>query len=552
VETSVPGVPAPTREPLKIELKAARSLSGRVVGPEGEPVADATVRWLRTLGAGTSFETLGTSDAEGRFRIKGFPPGTLSLQVLAEGYVNRRIEGLPIPGDHDPEDLPVTLERAITLEVQVLDAEGEPVPGVRVSAEPVAPKGEAEDGMAFFSHFGLRGAPSTDAAGRCRVIVEKPGSYWVSAGRMGTPVRNQVTVHAGSNSVEIRFPRGGEVSGRVVDENGATVPRALVSLRQGEDVQQRVPTGADGAFVFTEVPDGDYRLTAFQEARTSGEMDAVVAGQPLRGLELRLDRELPGATLTGHVLGLPPEEISGLMVRAFSPGEHPAPVRTDHKGAYRFERLAPGSWRLEVRDFEGREARGTVEIPPGVPTVELDLEFPQGFTLTGRVLVDGAPLSGAGVQGARGKEGIGWFGQTAYDGTFRLRDLAAGPLTVIVSGPPGLSGARTLTLTESQDIKIELTTSRLAGTVVSATGEPVEDAVVRLAAWRPDLPVAFSELVIRTGADGAFEVPRLAAGSYKIKVFKEGFASAETTAEVPPGGSAPPVEIVLKSREGPP
>jgi protocatechuate 3,4-dioxygenase beta subunit len=553
VGASVPGVPAPAQEPLKIDLKAARSLSGRVVGPEGEPVADAAVSWLQTSGpGGTSFETLGTSDADGRFRVTGFPPGTLSLQVQAEGYVSRRVEGLPIPGDRDPEDLRVTLERAITLEVQVLDAEGQPVPGVRVFAEPVAPRTEEEDGMAFFSRFGLRGAPSTDAAGRCRVIVAKPGSYWVSAGRMGLPVRNQVTVHAGSNSVEIRFPRGGEVSGRVVDENGAAVPRALVSLRQGEDVQQDEPTGADGTFVFTDVPDGDYRLKASQEARTSGEADAVVAGQPLRGLELRLDQELPGATLTGHVLGLPPEELSGLIVRAFSPGEHPAPVRTDHKGVYRFERLAPGSWRLEARDFEGRETRDTVEIPPGVPAVELDLEFPAGFTLTGRVLVDGAPLSGASVQGVRGKEGIGWFGQTAYDGTFRLRDLAAGPLTLTVSGPPGLSGARTLDLTESQDIKIELTTSRLAGTVVSATGEPVEDAVVRLVAWRPDLPVAFPESVARTGADGAFELPRLAAGSYKIKVSKEGFAPAETTAEVPPGGGAPPVSVLLKPQEGAP
>lgn len=75
---------------------------------------------------------------------------------------------------------------------------------------------------------------------------------------------------------------------------------------------------------------------------------------------------------------------------------------------------------------------------------------------------------------------------------------------------------------------------------------------MRLAVWRPDLPVSFPESVARTGADGAFELSRVAAGSYKIKASKEGFAPAETTAEVPPGGGGPPVSMLLKPQEGAP
>jgi hypothetical protein len=274
----------------------------------------------------------------------------------------------------------------------------------------------------------------------------------------------------------------------------------------------------------------------------------TVAGRPVQGIELRLDRERPGATLAGHVLGLPPEELSGLLVRAFGQNEMANPVPADREGAYRFERLAPGTWRIEAMDSRQREALGTVEIPPGIPAVEFDLKFPTGFSLTGRVLVDGAPLSQAIVR-AQGKEGFDPNGRTAYDGTFELRDLAAGLTTLVVTGLPGLGGVRTLMLTESQDIKIEIATGRLVGTVVSATSEPVEDALVRMEAWRPEVDHSFAQSTARTGADGAFEVPRLAAGSYKIKVSKEGFAPAETTAEVPPGGSAPPVEILLKPRQ---
>jgi protocatechuate 3,4-dioxygenase beta subunit len=553
VEASLPGVEAPTQEPLQIELKAARSLSGRVTGPEGEPVADASLNWFQSEGGGGySSRSLGTSDADGRFQVTGFPPGPLSLVVSAEGYVPRQIEGLQIPGDREPEELQITLQRAITLEVRVLNAEGEPVPDARVFAQPVAQGMRVEEDRLppFFlsPHFARQGSDRTDVAGRCRLTVPKPGSYWVSASRQGPAVRTQVTARPGSNAVEIRLPAGAEVSGRVVDENGAAIPRAHVRLQQSQELQQRTWSGADGAFVFAEMPDGEYRLTAILEGLASEELAVTVAGRPVRGLELRLDRQRSGATLSGHILGLSPEEVSGLRVEAFRTGEFPLSTRANREGAYRFEKLSQGEWRIQTHTFDGRSAQETVEIPPGVPTMELNLEFQAGLTLTGRVLVDGVPLSEAGIA-VHSKETFRSGTQTAYDGTFRLRNVSSGPVTLVISGPQGLGGVRKLTLTESQEIKIELTTGRLTGAVVLATGEPVEDALVRLQAWLPDHQFLFGESVARTGPDGTFEVPRLGTGTYKIKISKGGFAPAEATAEVRAGGSSAPVAIVLKPQQ---
>jgi hypothetical protein len=61
-------------------------------------------------------------------------------------------------------------------------------------------------------------------------------------------------------------------------------------------------SSADGSFRFTAVGDGTFRLSGnapgFAEGYAPGEIQ--VAGQAVRGLELRLSR---GATLTGKVLG---------------------------------------------------------------------------------------------------------------------------------------------------------------------------------------------------------------------------------------------------------
>ena len=98
---------------------------------------------------------------------------------------------------------------------------------------------------------------------------------------------------------------------------------------------------------------------------------------------------------------------------------------------------------------------------------------------------------------------------------------------------------------ESQEIAIELMTARLSGRVSAVTGEPVEDAMVRVNAWIPELKIAFSAPGTRTGEDGRFEIPRIVAGTYRLTVSQEGFAPAELTVDVPVGGEKT-LEILLK------
>jgi sarcosine oxidase gamma subunit len=551
---SAPGVQAPTEEPIRIEMKVARTLSGRVVGPEGEPVAGASLTWVeesRTgFGSFSSGRTLGQTDAGGRFQVPDLLPGAVAdLVVRAEGYRHRKVSGLRIPEDRDLTDVKIALERSALLEVRVLSAEGEPVAGAWVRAEPErrepGPGLGLEVGLAMEDAF-VEPVP-TDAGGRCRLSVE-PGVYQVEAsGNDGQAVQRQVVAGSASTPVELRFPPGAQVSGRVVGEDGAGLGNVSVAMSQARSTVTWTQTEADGAFRFSSVPDGSYSVMAseMQSERSSALLEVVVAGEPVRNLELRLGPGSDLATLSGRLLGLSPEEIPQAQVSVLRGADGP-PMRGQvaRDGSYRVDNLPPGEWRVQAYLPTGRGARETVRIEPGTRTATLDLEFPAGLTLSGRVLVDGAPLAGAEVQALSHNGENTRTSRTAYDGRFTIQGLAPGDLFLLVSGPGGIGGSRSFRMTESREMPVELSTGRLAGTVTAA-GEPVEDATLEVEGWVPELKVPFSFTSAHSAAEGAFEVPRLGAGLYRITVRKGGFATTEVRIEIFAGRETA-VEVRLK------
>ncbi|HEY4594268.1 MAG TPA: carboxypeptidase regulatory-like domain-containing protein, partial [Thermoanaerobaculia bacterium] len=176
----VSGVKAPLRAPLHLEMRTARGLTGRVVGPEGEPVGGATLSRVEESNEGVSARgesELGITDARGGFQISGFEPGPNDLRVQAEGYATKTVRGVMIPVDRDLEGLEIVLGRGVILEVRVLSGEGEPVAGASVDLYP--------DRDAFGPTAMERFPPMsrwlrTDDWGTCRAELPEPGRYWVS------------------------------------------------------------------------------------------------------------------------------------------------------------------------------------------------------------------------------------------------------------------------------------------------------------------------------------------------------------------------------------
>jgi len=364
----------------------------------------STMGLISSSGGIGGSQKLGKTGADGRFRVSGPPPGPVTLDVIAEDYAPRRIEGLQLPENKDLEDVKITLSHGNTLDIRVLNAEGEPVPDAWVYAEPEDMDYGSEDTL--FLTKALEG--DSDADGRCRLTVPKPGVYRVGALDTGS-AEQRVVVGSGTTRVELR-------------------------------------------------------------------------------LQPHPDRESP-------------------------------PNRSEEERtlSHRLRDLFP-------------------EKPQG------------GLTITGRLLVDGKPLP-EGEMDVHGESSFFGPSYISYDGTFTLKDVPDGPVTLVISNRNGFVGTHTLTVTRNQTVSIELSTGRLKGQVTAGAGEPVEDAAVVVNAWIPAIGVTVSAPGGRTGPDGTFEIPGLGAGTYKVKISKEGFAPAETTVEVPAGGRSAPAEIVLKSRE---
>jgi protocatechuate 3,4-dioxygenase beta subunit len=560
VDAFVAGVPVPNEEPVRIEMRMAHGLRGQVVGPAGEPVAGASLS--RALGLETflapdgsdPFRPLGMTDSEGRFAVTGLAAGPLNLQIRADGYQPRKIEGLEIPEDGDLTDLKIALERGAWLAVRVLDGDDEPVPGMPVMAMP------DEKTLARYNDpFASLNPAQTDAEGRCRVSLLGPGIYNVSVLAMRGEASRQVEAGLGETPVELRFPSGTEVSGKVLDAEGSVVPGATLQLRDGEKDSFLAQSDADGTFAFRHVADGRYVLKARGEERTgrsSNPLDVEVAGQPVRNLEVRLDRENPaGAVLTGRLLGLAPGELKQVFVIARSEQSNFQMGKVDPEGSYRIEDLSPGVWTVEARlPLAGRLAQGTIEIDPAAAGASLDLEFSAGFLLRGRVLVDGSPLAGGLVIAeSRPAGGYNQMARTAPDGSFTLGDVPAGTLMVGFLSSDGTADARLVQVSADQEITIESFTGRLSGRIVTAAGDPVEDAAIAILGGSAEARAALeaeqdaSPLALRSSPDGIFAVVRITAGTYSITVEKEGFAPAQVTVDVPPGGERT-VEIRLKSQ----
>jgi hypothetical protein len=350
------------REPIRLEMKPS-VIEGVVVDHRGTPVVGATV-------FGTYGFTRPTSDARGHFTVGGEIPGPHKLAAARSEDVDfDALEWVDVnTGDHDVK-LVVPETFAITGQL-VLDGANVPAFGVSVLKDPSE------------THR-LHGETRRTTDGRFTVPGLPPGTWNVSLGGSGfEPVIEHVHIeHHDVDLGIINVKAGQRIRGHVVDQHGASIVGARVSVRTGEDwfggsVMKRA---MDGLPTTTTDGSGDYELVGIK----ARDRTWIVATHPSFGSSIpyKIDAATSRADLTiaqtGSLEGTVDDTLDDysfvMLTRVGDRDYHLAP-RVDRVQHFIADDLPAGEYVAALGDSPGLPVH--VTIVAGQRT-HLDLVVPK-------------------------------------------------------------------------------------------------------------------------------------------------------------------------------
>jgi protocatechuate 3,4-dioxygenase beta subunit len=337
--------PGENRLDLKLERDRRRDIRGRVLSPDGAPVAGA-----RVLGPSSSAWSM----ADGSFTLRE-RDGRHEVWAQAEGYAPAQtavaVEGGPVGG------VEVRLSRGGSLRGRLLGLDREGLAGATVETA-LPPL--------------LQRRNAVDAQGGWRIAGLPPGTWEVTARVGGRSVteRTELAPDQEEAVLDLHFPPVFEVSGRVLDPDGQPVADATVRLFTAGSGGWGF-TRSDGSFRI-EVEEGAYRGFALKQGYLSARLEepVQVEGGPVEGLELILGR---GTALRGRILGLEPGERAR-EIWAEGPGGAIRLGELDQEAQYAVFGLVPGEWKVKA-SFEGKETVSWITVEEGQEEAFLDLAF---------------------------------------------------------------------------------------------------------------------------------------------------------------------------------
>ncbi len=550
-----PGVKVPPEMPIEITMQPASKVSGAVLDQDRKPLPGATVTLRRSQTGGIGGAVIkmmmqddATVDDQGRFLFEDIEPGTISLSAVAPGRREAKRDSIEVPAGEDLAGVDLTLPPGAVITGRVLAPDGRAAIGVEV--------GVVDEGQAEMAR--MRG-PVSDGEGRFRIEGVEPGAVSIEATHPDyVRTVKDIDARAGINVVNLELGGGNEVSGSVLDPEGAPIAGAWVCLGPKGRAWGGADTtsAADGSFHLKGATDGNYSLSAGKQgyATSRGDIPVHVEGAPVGDVTVRLEH---GGTVVGRVTGISPEQMSSVAIRA---GRERGSfgfqaVTPDREGAYRLENLSAGTWNVVASlEATGQQARGEVTLASGAPETRLDLEFSKGLSLTGRAVHGGSAVSGAAlyVEGTN-VDHSGWS-RTGADGSFTVGGLVRGTYRVeLRQWETGLGHTETVEITSDRDIVLEIPTARVDGRVLD-TGDrqPLAGATVTLAPSEGSTSRFghFGERAATTDQDGHFRVSDLADGAWRLTASRKGYATRVMHVTVRSGRGPDDVRVELDPTEG--
>lgn len=513
---------------------------------------------------GPSGTVKATTDDQGAYRITGLNVGEYSVSVEYRNTEYRPGKELPFRkvkiarGGDTVKNVDFSLERAGIVWGYVLGPDGTGVgranvmlctsdsPFSQMLTAMAAPESVLNAFTQDDGYYELRGVPLNR---EWRIYATSPNH----SPQLADPF--VLTAKADAVRIDIFLFSGSIIQGVVVDSAGKRVPDAdvicapaygrLFQPNEAPIAFKDARSDANGAFMITEVPPGDYQLLAVKEGYRRALRGVPVYSDgysEIRDVRLELESAEQGDhQIYGVVVDDRGRGLDGAQVRLVAGGTEPFEkvTSTSGGGRFQFDGLAPGYYMLTVTmdgfspltvrrvrlDQETRVAMRRSATVRGVVRVRSG-QLPPTYTVRAYLLADDQGRSGmpAMMSDQASNEAVfsdpsGAFQLQLNAGAWRLEAVAEGyaPARVEIDVQAGqiMDGVE-LVLNESGGV--------IAGVVVAADGANVQGATVTLveadgtaqAMLLASMADAPGQRTTQVGEDGSFRFDMLPAGDYMV------------------------------------
>ncbi len=551
-----------TEIPKTIALSRGVAARGSVETAAGEPAAGATIELDEF--------PVATSGDDGTFVIPHAPTDWKQLTAT-------RGDDIAVATRSAAAGYRLRLARGASISGTVVDGKTQmPIAGAPVSLTENRPGTfTVRDGIS------MPARSLTDAKGRFRIAPVLPGTYGISASRLGYEFASvTVDVKAGERADKmVSGQQLARASGMVLDEERKPVGAAAVGAR-ADDPRRQVMFGgggiapppppppmnfammrpswssADGEWVVREVPvNRETRLEASRAGFPRGQSDPMrlASGEKKEKVVLVIPR---GITVEGRVVTRDGAPLANATVEARSrepgqqgtmtivrriggPAEASEGVTTGADGSFTMQ-LARGTYDL-VADADGyapESARG-IEVQGEVEPVTITLR--EAVAISGRVIrADGSGVPDVSIN-ALSSGGSG--AMTGADGSFTVDELAPG--TVQLMALKTADFIREMRTVEAPSFNVEIKIppgGTIRGRVLEkGTRKPITDFRAGPSGERRGTGMRMitpASLMPFRSEDGAFELTNVPVGPTEIVAEAAGYVTATANANVEEGKPA--------------
>lgn len=508
----------------EIVLGSAGTIAGRVVDPDGAPIAGARVM-PRSLPA---FQV--KTDNEGRFEIKHLLEDMHTLFAVAPGWAVCTKSGV-VTGS---EDVEMTLTRGGSIHGSVR-LDGEPRQGVSVTAS----------SWSYNRDFPVDAITGFDGSYILGPLAKERYNLTIAVKGYSAPPQLSINLEEGETleGIDFDLEPNGSLSGRVTDKKSGE-PLASVWVTAKREIaglfgflpssrfsDNNTRTDGEGRYSLNSLPAGDYNL-AVQRAGdyatrkwNQGEVIVVESGETRGGLDFQLEkgaraliniRTESGAAITNAMISLYPSDKSNRFM--FAPGlptTGPVPEKIGD-GSYEVRGLDAGLYRCIVDRRGWCRKEESLNVDPEEESLRLDVVLSPSLTLTGRVV----DPSGTGIEGAFLNFSNDSKGITDEKGGFLVHDVSPGRQYVSIRAEGFLRFSKRFQL-ETTDEPLEFTLKRagshfLAGRIKDDQGKPLAHVEIRIS--QGDQENRLSK-TLTSKEDGTFSVDGLMEGKVRLDAF---------------------------------